>query len=280
MLKEEKERVVAEIVERLRTSETLLVADYRGLTHAELDRVRTDLLKLGARFTVVKNTLTRRAAGVDTLEEFLTGPTAIAFVTEGDAVGVAKVLADTARETRRLTLKGGVMHGRVVDGEAVRELATLPPEDVLRGQLLGMIVGPVSSIVGIFAAPLRDLVGVLDARIRQLGEQGGADADAPAAADDEPAPVEDQSESAAEAEAPTEEGQESAEPDSSAEEQPSTQDVPAEETVSEEAAAPEEESVPAEGAASIEQPAATEADPAVDTEPEPNNEPETQEEES
>jgi large subunit ribosomal protein L10 len=180
MRRQEKERVVAEIVERLRTSETLLVADYRGLTHAELDQVRTELLKLGARFAVVKNTLTRRAAaaaGIETLEEFLTGPTAIAFVVEGDAVGVAKVLADTARDTRRLALKGAVMQGRVVDGESVRELAMLPPEEVLRAQLLGAIVGPISAIVGIFTAPLRDLVGVLDARIRQLEEQGaGADA--------------------------------------------------------------------------------------------------------
>jgi large subunit ribosomal protein L10 len=204
MLKQEKERVVAEIVERLRTSETLLVADYRGLTHAELDKVRTELLQLGARFAVVKNTLTRRAAeaaGVDTLEEFLSGPTAIAFVTEGDAVGVAKVLSDTARETRRLTLKGAVLQGRVVDGEAVRELATLPPADVLRGQLLGAIVGPVAAIVSIFTAPLRDLVDVLDARIRQLGAQAGSAAAVLAAPDESANDTSATDESAVDAEA-------------------------------------------------------------------------------
>lgn len=181
MLKTDKERVVAELVERLRTADTLLVADYRGLTHAELDGVRTELLKSGARFAVVKNTLTKRAAeaaGVDGLDEFLAGPTAIAFVSDGDMVAVARTLSDTARTTRRLSLKGGILQGKTISADEVRDLATLPPVDVLRGQLLGAIVGPVSSIVGIFAAPLRDMVGVLEARIRQLEERGGA---APAA---------------------------------------------------------------------------------------------------
>jgi large subunit ribosomal protein L10 len=175
MLRTDKERVVAELVERLRTSDTLLVADYRGLTHAELDGVRTELLRSGARFSVVKNTLTRRAveaAGVEGLDELLTGPTAIAFVMDGDMVAVAKTLSDTARQTRRLSLKGGILQGRTIGADDVRDLATLPPVDVLRGQLLGAIVGPVSSIVGIFAAPLRDFVGVVDARIRQLEERG------------------------------------------------------------------------------------------------------------
>lgn len=171
MLREDKERVVAELVERLRTAETLLVADYRGLTHAELDGVRTELLKHGARFAVVKNSLTRRAAeaaGVDALKDFLTGPTAIAFVTEGDMVAVAKTLSDTARETRRLELRGGILQGKSIDAAAVGNLATLPPAEVLRGQLLGAIVGPLTSIIGIFDAPLRDFVAVLDARINQL----------------------------------------------------------------------------------------------------------------
>jgi large subunit ribosomal protein L10 len=206
MLKQDKERVVAELVELLRTSDTLLVADYRGLTHAELDGVRTELLMHGARFAVVKNTLTRRAAdtaGVDALDEFLTGPTAIAFVTEGDAVAVAKTLADTARQTRRLALKGGLLGGRAISGDDVRELATAPPADVLRGQLLGAIVGPMTMIVGIFSAPLRDFVGVIDARIRQLEERSGAGAPAPAEPAEEPAAAELASEAEGEAEGVT-----------------------------------------------------------------------------
>jgi large subunit ribosomal protein L10 len=181
MLKQEKERVVAELAERLKASDTLILADYRGLSMTQIDDVRTELLKHGARFTVVKNTLTRRAAdaaGVDALNEFLDGPTAIAFVGDGDMVAVARTLNTTARETRVLTLKGGIVQGQAVTADQVRNLATLPPTDVLQGQVLGAVVGPLNAIVGLFAAPLRDFVGVLDARIKQLEGQGETGAEA------------------------------------------------------------------------------------------------------
>lgn len=182
MLKTEKELVVAELTERLRTAETLIVADYRGLTHAELNGVRTELLKHGARFTVCKNTLTRRAAeaaGVGELLELLTGPTAIAFVHDGDMVAVAKALNDTARTTRRLELKGGVLAGKTIAADGVRELANLPPVDILRGQVLAAIVAPLTGLLGLVAAPLQNLVGLIDARIEQLGPEVAAAAPAP-----------------------------------------------------------------------------------------------------
>jgi large subunit ribosomal protein L10 len=183
MLKAQKERIVAELVERLRGSSTLIVADYRGLTMKEIDEVRGEILKHGARFSVVKNTLTKRAAeeaGVSELNEFLDGPTAVAFVGGGDMVSVAKSLNETARRTRILALKGGILDGRTITADQVRELANLPPAEVLRAQTLGVIVGPRNAIVGIFAAPLRDLVAVLDARISQLEEGGAATAPAEA----------------------------------------------------------------------------------------------------
>jgi large subunit ribosomal protein L10 len=171
--KEDKERVVAELTERLRTSETLIVADYRGLTMPQIDELRGKLLEQGARFSVVKNTLTRRAAeaaGADALLALLDGPTAIAFLESGgDAVAVAKALADAARTTRVLTIRGGLLEGRPIEGTAVEELAKLPPADVLRGQVLGAITAPLTAIVGLFTAPLQDLYGLLDARIEQLG---------------------------------------------------------------------------------------------------------------
>jgi len=199
MLKTEKEKVVADLVERLRASETLLIADYRGLTHAELDDVRTQLLQHGARFTIVKNTLTKRAAdeaGVDGLHEFLTGPTAIAFVNAGDMVAVAKTLSETARTTRRLELKGGLLDGKSIDADAVRDLATLPPLDVLRGQVLGAVVAPLTSLLGLVGAPLQNLVGLIDARIDQL-QAGGAEA--PAQAEEASAAAEEASAAADEA---------------------------------------------------------------------------------
>ena len=192
MKKEDKEQVVAELTERLKASDTLLVADYRGLTMPQIDDLRTKLLESGARFSVVKNTLTRRAAaaaGADALLTLLEGPSAIAFIeSEGDMVAAAKALADSARDTKVLVIRGGVMQGRTVSAEDVESLATLPPIDVLRGQVLGAIVAPLTAFLGLVNAPLQDLVGLIDARIDQLG---GEEASAPTevAAEPEAAPA-------------------------------------------------------------------------------------------
>ena len=191
MQKSEKERVVAELTERLRTSETLIVADYRGLTNAEIDGLRSKLIEHGARFAVVKNTLTRRAAaaaGADALLALLEGPSAIAFVeADGDPVAVAKALRDAASSTKILAIRGGVLEGVAMSADEVDSLAKLPPADVLRAQLVGAIVSPLTTVVALVSAPLRDLVGLIDARIQQLQEQGDtsatdtAEPDAPAA---------------------------------------------------------------------------------------------------
>lgn len=185
MLKEHKETVVAELTARLRTSDALIVTDYRGLTMPQIDALRSTLLEHGARFAVVKNTLTRRAAseaGVDALLAMLEGPSAIAFVeSEGSIVEVAKALSESARTTRVLAIRGGLMQGRTITADEVDELAKLPPFDVLRGQVLGAIVAPLSSLIGLVSAPLQNLVGLIDARIEQLGGVETASAAAEAA---------------------------------------------------------------------------------------------------
>jgi large subunit ribosomal protein L10 len=174
--KEDKERVVAQLTEQLRTSETLLVADYRGLTMPQIDELRGKLLEHGARFAVVKNTLTRRAAeaaGNEPLLALLEGPTAIAFIESGgDSVAVAKALVDAARDTKVLEVRGGVFEGRPIEAGEIESLAKLPPVDVLRGQVLGAIIAPLTTIVALFAAPLQDLYGLIEARIEQLQAQG------------------------------------------------------------------------------------------------------------
>jgi large subunit ribosomal protein L10 len=178
MLKSDKERLVAELTERLKNTETLIVADYRGLSVPEIDTLRTQLLEHGARFQIVKNTLTRRAAeeaGAQALLTLLEGPTAIAFLeADGDPVAVAKALNDAARTTRVLTIRGGLLEGATIGEDDVKNLATLPPADVLRAQLVGAVAGPLTTVVGLFTAPLRDLVNVIDARIKQLEERGEA----------------------------------------------------------------------------------------------------------
>ena len=176
MLRQDKERIVSELAERLKSSQNLLVADYRGLTMPEIDELRSKLLETGARFSVVKNTLTKRAAeeaGVQQLLELIDGPTAIAFIdAEGDPAAAAKILNDTARAHDVLVIRGGLLDGDTVSDVEIKRLATLPPADVVRAQFAGAVAAPLTTIVGLFTAPLRDLVGVLDARITQLQEQG------------------------------------------------------------------------------------------------------------
>src|SRR5436305_13730262 len=136
MRKPEKEQIVEQLTERLQTSQALLDTDFRGLTMTQIDSLRGELLTHGAKFQVVKNTLTRRAAetaGADAVLALLEGPAAIAFLeSDGDPVAVAKALADAARTTRILTIRGGVLEGRAIEASDIEELAKLPPVDILR----------------------------------------------------------------------------------------------------------------------------------------------------
>ena len=210
MKKEQKETIVAELADRLKAADTVLVADYRGLTMPQIDALRTRLLESGARFTVVKNTLTRRAAeaaGADALLTLLEGPTAIAFLeADGDMLAAAKALADMARESKILAIRGGVLQGKVVSAEEVETLAALPSIEILRGQVLGAIVAPVNALLGLVTAPLQNLYGLIEARIEQLGvSDTGTVSDTETAAAPEPEP-------AAEAEPAAEEATEATAP--------------------------------------------------------------------
>jgi len=234
MDKAHKERIVSELTERLRATETLIVADYRGLTMPQVDALRTELLTHGARFQVVKNTLTRRAAeeaGAEHLLALLEGPTAIAFLeSDGDPAAVAKALRAAARETQVIELRGGVIQGRAMSADEVETLATLPSLDVLRGQVLGAVTAPLMTILALFNAPLQNLIGLIDARIEQLQAQGdtsAAEAAAPAVEAEAPA---------ADAEAPAAEPEAEAAPEAEASAEPEAEaEAPAEEETTTEA---------------------------------------------
>ena len=232
MRRDQKEQVVEELTARLKAADTLLVADYRGLTMPQIDDLRSRLLESGARFTVVKNTLTRRAAeaaGTEALLTLLDGPSAIAFLeADGDMVAAAKALADSARETNVLEIRGGILQGRAMTADEVQSLAKLPPEDVLRGQVLGAIVAPLTALAGLLSAPLQNLVGLIDARIDQLGGEEAEAAPEPAA---EAAPAEEEETPAAD-EAPAEEAPSEQEP--VAEEEPATEETTTDESTEEE----------------------------------------------
>jgi large subunit ribosomal protein L10 len=209
MKRDQKQQVVEELTARLKAAETLLVADYRGLTMPQIDELRSRLLESGARFTVVKNTLTRRAAeaaGTEALLTLLDGPSAIAFLeADGDMVAAAKALADSARETNVLEIRGGIMQGRTVTAAEVETLAKLPPADVLRGQVLGAIVAPLTALAGLLNAPLQNLVGLIDARIEQLGGEEQAAPEPAPEAEPQPEPEASKDETASEEEPVAEE---------------------------------------------------------------------------
>jgi len=238
MRRDQKEQVVEELTARLKAAETLLVADYRGLTMPQIDDLRTRLLESGARFTVVKNTLTRRAAeaaGTEGLLALLDGPSAIAFLeADGDMVATAKALADAARETNVLEIRGGIMQGRAVTAEEVEILAKLPPAEVLRGQVLGAIVAPLTALAGLLNAPLQNLRGLIDARIEQLGGEEEAAPEPEPEAEVATAP-EPEAEAAPADEAPADEAPAEEAP---AEEEPDAEEESAEDTTEADATAP------------------------------------------
>lgn len=210
MLKADKERIVAELAERLRSTPTLFVADYRGLSVTDIDELRTKLLEAGARFTVVKNTLTKRAAeeaGTEALLALLEGPTAIAFVS-GDAVVAAKALRDFGRTNAALVIKGGLLGPRLLTPADVEALADIQPREVLLARVAGGFQAPLTKAAGLFQAFTRNAAYAFKALIDQRVEGGEAappaeaEAPAPAEAEAAEAPAEAEVEAPAEAEAP------------------------------------------------------------------------------
>ncbi|TCS94214.1 50S ribosomal protein L10 [Hazenella coriacea] len=145
---EQKKVVVAEIAEKLSSSKSTIVTDYRGLTVKQSNELRKQLREAGVELHVMKNTLTRRATeqvGLSDLNQHLTGPTAIAFSNE-DVVAPAKILYNFAKENKALEIKGGVVEGNVVGFEQIKELAVLPSREGLLSMLLSVLQAPVRNL--------------------------------------------------------------------------------------------------------------------------------------
>jgi large subunit ribosomal protein L10 len=188
----EKVAVVTEVKERLGRADAALLTEYRGLNVAAMAELRRALRAAGGDYKIYKNTLARlgaRSAGIDTLDEMLTGPTAIAFV-EGDAAAVAKALRDYARVNPALVVKGGLLGQRVLTANEVTALADLPSREVILAQLAGALQAPIAQFASLLAALPRNFAYGLKALIDQ---QGGAPAEEPsgeAAQEDSGAPAE------------------------------------------------------------------------------------------
>ena len=160
---ETKQLIVDEISNKLRTSVSTIVVDYRGLSVAEVTELRKQLREAGIEFKVYKNTMTRRAADaveLSGLNEALTGPNAIAFSNE-DVVAPAKILNDFAKKHEALELKAGVIEGNVATVEEIKALAELPSRE-----------GLLSMLLSVLQAPIRNLALVTKAVAEQKEEQG------------------------------------------------------------------------------------------------------------
>jgi large subunit ribosomal protein L10 len=177
MPRQEKVEQVELLTEKLKSAKVAVLTDYRGLTVAQLQDLRGRLRAQEVEYRVVKNTLARRAAveaGHEGFQELLKGPVAIAFG-YGDLSAPAKVLGEFTRQTRiRLDIVGGLVEGRVMAPDQVRQTADLPPREVLLAQMLGTMQSPVAQLVATIQAPVQQIVGVLEAYKSKL--EGGQQA--------------------------------------------------------------------------------------------------------
>jgi large subunit ribosomal protein L10 len=204
MNRDQKTAVVEEIAGQIQEAEAIFAVDYRGITVAQVADLRARLRESDARFRVVKNSLSERAAdraGMESLKPMLVGPTALTLV-NGDAALAAKALADAARTLHLLDFKGGVLNGSVLSADDVRSIARLPSRDVLTGQLVGTIAAPLSGLV----RTLNALIAGVAIQLQAIADQGLVSG-TPAA----PAPG-DAAEAAAEEQAAAVEGEVSPEP--------------------------------------------------------------------
>jgi large subunit ribosomal protein L10 len=245
MNRDQKSAVVDEIAGQLQEAEAIFAVDYRGITVAQVAALRTKLSEADARFRVVKNSLSERAAdkaGMDTLKPMLIGPTALAMV-KGDAAMAAKALNDAARQFNLLEFKGGLLNGTVLSADDVRSIARLPSRDVLYAQLVGTVAAPLTGL----ARGLNALIAGVAIQLQAIVDQGLVSGEAPAAA----APAAEPEAAAAEPEAPAAEPEAAAAPEPEPEAPAAEPEAAAEPEPEPEAPAAEPEP-PAEPAASEE----------------------------
>lgn len=167
-----KRETVAEITEKLKNAQSVIVLSSSGVTVAEITALRTKFRQAGVEYRVLKNTLVRRALddlGIFSLDEVLEGPSAFAFGMS-DAVAPAKVICDYMAEQKannKFTIKAGLAEGTYMSPAAVEALAKLPSKEVLISKVMGSLNAPITNFVGVLSATLRSLVYAVDAVRKQ-----------------------------------------------------------------------------------------------------------------
>ena len=172
-VRSEKEATISQVVEKFNKSQAVVLADYRGLNVQEVTELRKRLRDAGVEYRVIKNTLTSRAAkeaNIEGLDAYLSGPTALAFGYH-DPVAPAKILANFAKDHKKLALKGGILEGKIISDKAVTALAELPSREALLGQIAGLLQSPMRGLVTVLSGPLRNLAYATEAvRKQKAGE--------------------------------------------------------------------------------------------------------------
>ena len=149
----QKEAVISEVTDLAAKAQTLVMAEYRGITVADMTKLRTDARSKGVALSVLKNTLARRAVAGSSFEvvgEQMTGPLIYGF--SEDAVAAAKVVADFAKTNDKLVIRGGVYGGKALDADGVKQLASIPTKEVLLAQLCGLLMSPMSRTAVVLGA--------------------------------------------------------------------------------------------------------------------------------
>lgn len=162
---EAKKKMVEEITDKVNNAQAIVLVDYRGLNVEEVTELRRKYTEAGVQYKVYKNTLMKFAfknAGYEAFNEYLQGPSAIAFSNE-DPVAPAKITSEFAKDHKKLEMKAGIVDGNVIDVDKIKDLAELPPREVLIAQVLGGLNGPISGFANVLQGTIRNLVYVLNA---------------------------------------------------------------------------------------------------------------------
>nr|WP_244969248.1 50S ribosomal protein L10 [Tissierella praeacuta] len=166
-----KSQNVEEIKEKISRAQSVVVVDYRGLNVEQLTELRSRYRKAGVEYKVYKNTMMRFAfkdSGLEEFNEFLKGPNAVAFGYD-DPVQVAKITSDFAKENDKLEIKAGIVDGKIIDVNGVKDLANLPPREVLVAQALGGLNAPIQGFANVLQGTIRGLAVVLNAIAEKQG---------------------------------------------------------------------------------------------------------------
>lgn len=199
MPRPEKVRAVAEIKERIDGARAVFVTEFRGLSVLQVQTLRRALRESGADYKVYKMTLTQLAVdelGIEGMEGFLSGPTALAFANT-DAVSTAKVLKDANKDNEMLVIKAGILSGEVLLPEQISKLAEIEPRDVLLAKIAGVFKAPTTQMAGLLGAFTRN-AATMFSQLLEKKQSGETPAEEAPAAEAVTAPVEEPEAAAAE----------------------------------------------------------------------------------